>query len=97
MHDIKAIRENPTAFDAALARRGDAPVSASLLALDEARRAKILSAENAQAIRTKRLKKLALLRAAAMKRNLNACARWLAKRKPKLPLCAKRPMRLIRS
>ncbi|HCT33618.1 MAG TPA: hypothetical protein DF966_10710, partial [Sulfitobacter sp.] len=26
MHDIKAIRENPDAFDAALARRGDTPV-----------------------------------------------------------------------
>ncbi|MGR3713790.1 MAG: serine--tRNA ligase [Shimia sp.] len=49
MHDIKAIRENPTAFDAALTRRGDAPVSSSLLALDEERRAKIGAAEAAQA------------------------------------------------
>jgi seryl-tRNA synthetase len=49
MHDIRAIRENPTAFDAAVARRGDAPVSSSILALDEARRAKIQAAETAQA------------------------------------------------
>ncbi len=49
MHDIKAIRENPTAFDAALARRGDAALSSSLLALDEERRAKIAAAETAQA------------------------------------------------
>jgi seryl-tRNA synthetase len=49
MHDIRAIRENPAAFDAAVARRGDAPVSSSILALDEARRAKILAAETAQA------------------------------------------------
>lgn len=49
MHDIKAIRENPDAFDAALARRGDAPVSGDILALDEARRGMILSAETAQA------------------------------------------------
>ncbi|WP_270729868.1 serine--tRNA ligase [Shimia sp. Alg240-R146] len=49
MHDIKAIRENPAAFDAALTRRGDAPVSSSLLALDEERRAKIGAAEAAQA------------------------------------------------
>ncbi|WP_127105876.1 serine--tRNA ligase [Pararhodobacter zhoushanensis] len=49
MHDIRAIRENPQAFDAALARRGLAPLSAGLLALDEARRAKILAAETAQA------------------------------------------------
>ena len=38
MHDIRAIRENPAAFDAAVARRGDAPVSSSILELDEARR-----------------------------------------------------------
>ena len=37
MHDIRAIRENPDAFDAALARRGAAPVSAAILALDETR------------------------------------------------------------
>ncbi|MGB4825664.1 MAG: serine--tRNA ligase, partial [Paracoccaceae bacterium] len=49
MHDIRAIRENPAAFDAGLARRGLAPLSPSLLALDEARRAKILAAESATA------------------------------------------------
>ena len=53
MHDIKAIRENPDAFDAALARRGDAPVSGDILALDEARRGMILSAETAQAEQNK--------------------------------------------
>ncbi len=53
MHDIRAIRENPTAFDAALARRNDAPVSADILALDEARRAKINAAETAQAEQNK--------------------------------------------
>ncbi|MEH6506072.1 MAG: serine--tRNA ligase [Sulfitobacter litoralis] len=53
MHDIKAIRENPDAFDAALARRGDAPVTAQVLALDEARRAKISAAETAQADQNK--------------------------------------------
>ena len=58
MHNIKAIRENPSAFDAALRRRGDAPVSASLLALDESRRAKILAAENAQADQNKASKEV---------------------------------------
>ena len=51
MHDIKSIRENPQAFDAALQRRGLAPVSASLLAIDEKRRAAILASEQAQARR----------------------------------------------
>ncbi|MGJ8547211.1 MAG: serine--tRNA ligase [Sulfitobacter sp.] len=49
MHDIRAIRENPQGFDAALARRGDAPMSGSVLDLDSARRAMIAAAETAQA------------------------------------------------
>ena len=49
MHDIRMIRDNPAAFDAALFRRKVAPVSAQILALDEARRAKIMAAETAQA------------------------------------------------
>jgi seryl-tRNA synthetase len=39
MHDIRAIRDEPAAFDAALARRGVAPQAAALLSLDDARRA----------------------------------------------------------
>ncbi|UAB89983.1 serine--tRNA ligase [Ruegeria sp. SCSIO 43209] len=58
MHDIRAIRENPAAFDAALARRGDAPVSSDLLRLDESRRAKILAAETAQAEQKKASKEV---------------------------------------
>src|SRR3977135_1015036 len=51
MHDIKSIRDNPAAFDAGLKRRGLAPLSASLLAIDEARRAAIVKSEQAQARR----------------------------------------------
>ncbi|GEC15238.1 serine--tRNA ligase [Nitrobacter winogradskyi] len=51
MHDIKAIRDNPQAFDAALKRRGLEPPSSSLLAIDEKRRAAILASEQAQARR----------------------------------------------
>ena len=51
MHDIKSIRDNPQAFDAGLARRGLEPLSASLLAIDERRRAAILASEQAQARR----------------------------------------------
>ncbi|MGX0879787.1 seryl-tRNA synthetase [Roseovarius sp. MBR-154] len=49
MHDIRAIRENPTAFDAAMARRGVENASGPVLSLDEARRARIHGAETAQA------------------------------------------------
>ncbi|MEE2945604.1 MAG: serine--tRNA ligase [Pseudomonadota bacterium] len=56
MHDIRAIRENPAAFDAALSRRGDAPMSSELLAVDAERRAKITAAEQAQADQKKAAK-----------------------------------------
>jgi len=49
MHDIRMIREAPNAFDAALSRRGLAPVSPAILALDIERRAAIKQTEDAQA------------------------------------------------
>ncbi len=58
MHDIRMIRDNPAAFDAALSRRGLAPVSSEILSLDEARRAKILAAETAQADANKAAKEV---------------------------------------
>ncbi|MXQ07006.1 serine--tRNA ligase [Alphaproteobacteria bacterium GH1-50] len=51
MHDIRAIRENPEAFDAAMARRGMSGVSSGILAIDRARREKITAAEAALAER----------------------------------------------
>ena len=39
MHDIKAIRDNPEAFDRAIARRGVAPQAQALIELDKKRRA----------------------------------------------------------
>jgi seryl-tRNA synthetase len=58
MHDIKAIRDNPQAFDAGLNRRGLEPLSASLLAIDEKRRAAILASEQAQARRNSASKEI---------------------------------------
>jgi seryl-tRNA synthetase len=51
MHDIKWIRDNPEAFDRALARRGLAGEAARLIEIDERRRAAIQKAEQAQARR----------------------------------------------
>src|SRR5215210_1353112 len=48
MHDIRAIRENPDAFDEGLRKRGLEPMSAALLALDYRRRAAIAAAQAAQ-------------------------------------------------
>ena len=53
MHDIRAIRENPAAFDAALARRGNTAVSLDILSLDTDRRACIQATEAAQAEQNK--------------------------------------------
>ena len=48
MHDIRAIRENPEAFDEDLRRRGISPRAEELIALDEKRRAAILALQMAQ-------------------------------------------------
>ena len=63
MHDIRAIRDSPAAFDAGLARRGDAPLAAQLLAQDEARRDKITAAETAQAEQNKASKLVGTVKA----------------------------------
>ena len=49
MHDIRMIRDNPAAFDAALSRRGLVAMSSQILAIDTDRRTKIAAAEAAQA------------------------------------------------
>jgi seryl-tRNA synthetase len=51
MHDLRAIRDNPQAFDDALARRGAAPVSPAVLDLDQRRRALQTRAQEMQARR----------------------------------------------
>ena len=47
MHDIRALRADPDGFDAAMARRGLAPLSAELLALDAARREEVTRQQEA--------------------------------------------------
>jgi seryl-tRNA synthetase len=51
MHDIRQLRADPAAFDAALARRGIAPVAVDILAHDEARRAAQTALQEKQARR----------------------------------------------
>jgi seryl-tRNA synthetase len=51
MFDIRAIRDNPAAFDAGLAKRGLAPLSAGLIAKDEELRAIKTRLQEAQARR----------------------------------------------
>jgi seryl-tRNA synthetase len=58
MHDIRTIRDNPAAWDAALARRGMESLSSQVLSIDEARRAAIHAAETAQAEQNKASKEV---------------------------------------
>jgi seryl-tRNA synthetase len=64
MHDLKAIREDPEAFDRGLRRRGLPPQAAELLALDEEHRRLQLSLEQMQARRNSPSKEIGRLKGA---------------------------------
>ena len=64
MHDIRLIRDDPAAFDAALAKRGAAPEAATLIALDDARRQTIAAAQAAQTARNELSKGIGQAKAA---------------------------------
>jgi seryl-tRNA synthetase len=85
MHDIKAIRDNPQGFDAALKRRGLSPLSASLLAIDEQRRAAILASEQAQARRNAASKEIGEAKKARDEARASALMEEVAKLKTSLP------------
>jgi seryl-tRNA synthetase len=92
MHDIKSIRDNPAAFDAGLKRRGLAPLSASLLAIDERRRAAILASEQAQARRNAASKEIGEAKKAKDDARANTLMAEVAELKttmPELELTAK--------
>ena len=58
MHDINAIRKDPDAFDAGLAKRGASACAADMLALDDKRRAAIAEAQDLQTRRNDASKKI---------------------------------------
>jgi seryl-tRNA synthetase len=62
MHDIRALRADPAGFDAAMARRGLAPVSAELLALDAARREQVTRQQEALTRRNELAKQIGMLK-----------------------------------
>ena len=64
MFDIAAIRRDPAAFDAALARRGLEPRAGRLLALDRERREKIAGTQAVRTERNAESKRIGALRAA---------------------------------
>ncbi len=64
MLDIKWIRENPAAFDRALARRGAPPSAEVVLGLDEERRAHVQKVQSAQERRNSASKEIGKAKAA---------------------------------
>ena len=63
MHDLKAIRDNPEAFDAGLRRRGLDPLSPKVLSMDTARRTEMSRSQDLQAERNKLSKEIGGLKA----------------------------------
>lgn len=85
MHDLKYIRDNSEAFDAALVRRGAAPVAAHILALDEARRALLTEMQNAQARRNEASKAIGAAMGKGDAATADALKAEVAKLKDSLP------------
>ena len=91
MHDIRAIRDDPETFDAAMARRGLEAASGPVLALDAARRARISAAETAQAEQNRASKEVGAAKARGDEGNSPGSGCWWAKRRPRSPRCRPRP------
>ncbi|SFR78565.1 serine--tRNA ligase [Sphingomonas jatrophae] len=85
MHDIRAIRDDPATFDAALARRGASPQSDALVALDARRRACIAEAQTAQARRNEASKAIGAAKASKDEATAQALMAEVATLKERLP------------
>jgi len=94
MHDLKAIRENPQGFDAALARRGLEPVSATILALDEERRALTTSVQQMQSRRNEASKAIGQAMAQGDKDKAEALKAEVAQIKADMPALEERDREL---
>ncbi len=85
MHDIRFIRDNPQAFDAALARRGAAPTSTEILALDARKRAIATELQQGQARRNEASKAIGQAMAAKDMALADSIKAEVAALKEKLP------------
>ncbi|MBR0551866.1 serine--tRNA ligase [Stakelama marina] len=85
MHDIRTIRDNPAAFDAALSRRGFDAAADHLLALDEKRRSLISEAQAGQARRNEASKAIGAAKAKGDEQAAQALMTEVAELKQRLP------------
>ncbi|AKM06362.1 serine--tRNA ligase [Pelagerythrobacter marensis] len=85
MHDIRLIRDDPQAFDAALAKRGVEPVAETLIALDAKRRAVTTRMQDAQGRRNEASKAIGQAMAQGDKDRAEALKAEVAELKQALP------------
>lgn len=85
MHDIRAIRDDPAAFDGGLARRGLNPQATVLLGLDERRRTVIGKLQAAQERRNAASKEIGAAKAAKNEMRAKALMEEVARLKQDMP------------
>ncbi|MBN8841327.1 MAG: serine--tRNA ligase [Sphingomonadales bacterium] len=85
MHDIRLIRENPSDFDAAMAKRGKGAESAIILDLDRRRREAITELQVGQARRNEASKAIGAAKAAKDEATASALMAEVATLKQRLP------------
>lgn len=85
MHDIRAIRDNPAAFDEGLRKRGLEPLSDRLTALDDRRRAAISGLQAAQERRNSLSKEIGQAKAAKDEARAQALMAEVARLKESVP------------
>ncbi|HEX7709473.1 MAG TPA: serine--tRNA ligase [Sphingomonadaceae bacterium] len=85
MHDLKSIRDNAAAFDAALARRGAGPAAAAILELDAKRREAATRMQEAQSRRNDASKLIGQAMAGGDKDKADALKAEVAELKHSLP------------
>jgi seryl-tRNA synthetase len=85
MHDLKAIRDNPEAFDAGLKRRGLPAMAAEILVLDQERRRLVRAAEELQAKRNSLSKEIGRLKAKGDEAAASAAAAEVSRLKEAMP------------
>lgn len=85
MHDIRLIRENPSDFDAAMAKRGKGAESAVILDLDRRRRELLTELQAGQARRNEASKAIGAAKAAKDEATAAALMAEVATLKQRLP------------
>ncbi|MCW6532539.1 serine--tRNA ligase [Sphingomonas sp. MMSM20] len=85
MHDIRLIRENPSDFDAAMAKRGKEAESAAILDLDRRRRETITELQTGQARRNEASKAIGAAKASKDEATATALMAEVAALKQRLP------------